>query len=233
MPQHVVAVDIGTGSARAGIFDARRRAAGQGRASDRHEPAARESCRARFRRHLVGRLHCRAQGDGAVGCGAGSRSAPSASTPPARSWCATSTAARSAFPTGGERRFDTIVWLDHRALEGSRFLHGHEASRAGPLRACHVAGNGNAEADVAEEEAAGHLDEHRLSLRSRRFHDLEGDRRACALALHADGQMELSGAPGKAGWQQDFLEQIGLDDLLDTRTAAGGNACRSARVSGR
>ena len=40
----------------------------------------------------------------------------SASTPPARSWCATRDGGQLSVSVTGEQRWDTIVWLDHRAL---------------------------------------------------------------------------------------------------------------------
>ena len=85
----LVAVDVGTGSARAGIFDAARPSARPRRASDRHEPAAAPTTPSTIPR-ISGAPpapRCAARWRNA-GAAAARRSPASASTPPARWSCA-------------------------------------------------------------------------------------------------------------------------------------------------
>ena len=110
------AIDIGTGSARAGIFDAGGNLLGRadypivmnlpqpGHAEHDSEDIWRAVCAA-----TRGALRqSRRQ--------AATRSSAFPSTPPVRWSCATGKARQLGVSTGGGERWDTIVWLDHRAL---------------------------------------------------------------------------------------------------------------------
>ena len=66
----------------------------------------------------------------------------SASTPPARWSCATATAASSASRRPARQRWDTIVWLDHRALAEADECTATAPPRARLSRRRHVAGDG-------------------------------------------------------------------------------------------
>ena len=94
----------------------------------------------------------------------------------------------------GEKRWDTIVWLDHRAL-----AEADECTATGHRVLDYLGGvmspeMADAEADVAEAASAGKLEQSRLHVRPRRLPDLARIGLAGALAMHADLQMDLSGA---------------------------------------
>ena len=102
--------------------------------------------------------------------------------------------ASSAVSTSGERRWDTIVWLDHRAL-----AEADECTATGHRVLDFIGGvmspeMADAEADVAEAAPAATLGASRLSLRPRRLPDLAASGSTRPLAMHADLQMDLSRA---------------------------------------
>ena len=63
-------------------------------------------------------------------------------------------------------------------------------------------------------QSAGKLERSRLSIRPRRFPDLEGDRLAGALAMHADRKWTYL-AHEKTGWQARFLRDGRAGRLLE------------------
>ncbi|TCL69552.1 FGGY-family carbohydrate kinase [Rhizobium sp. BK251] len=211
MRDYVVAVDIGTGSARAGVFDARGRLLGKGehvivmnRPRENHAEHDSEDiwaavCAAvRQARQLSG---VRAEEVGAIGFDA---------------TCSLVVRDTQGSPltvsTGGERRFDTIVWLDHRALKEADFCtatehrvlkhSGHFMSpemeipklmwlKANMPDTWERAGFFFDLADFMTWKASG------SSARSR-----------CTLTSKWNYQAHL-----QQGWQEDFLEATGLSDL--------------------
>ena len=95
-------------------------------------------------------------------------------------------------PVGdGDARWDTIVWLDHRSLEEAAECTASGHPRSGVHWRRHVARNGNPQADVAEAPQARHLGPRRLFFRSRRFPHLEGLGLDRSLAMHPHLQMDL------------------------------------------
>jgi L-ribulokinase len=120
MPKHVVAVDIGTGSARAGVFDADGQLLGKAehaivmnRPRENHAEHDSEdiwSAVCIAVRKAMEQSGAAPESVGAVGfdatCSLVVRDVDGG---------------QISVSTGGERRFDTIVWLDHRALKEADF----------------------------------------------------------------------------------------------------------------
>ncbi len=120
MPQHVVAVDIGTGSARAGVFDAGGSLLGKAehpiimnRPRENHAEHDSEDIWSAVSiavRKAMEQSGAPPESVGAIGfdatCSLVVRDIDGA---------------QISVSTGGERRFDTIVWLDHRALKEADF----------------------------------------------------------------------------------------------------------------
>ena len=137
MASYFIGVDVGTGSARAGVFDADGRMLGVGEARHHALPRARRDRRAVERRDLARRLRRRARRDGAGAASRRTTSAASASTPPAR-WSSSGRAARPlpVGPTEDPAR-DIIVWMDHRAVDQADRINagGHAVLRLRRRRA--------------------------------------------------------------------------------------------------
>ncbi len=95
--------------------------------------------------------------------------------------------------TGGDDRWDTIVWLDHRAEGGGR-MHRHRPSRARLRRGVMSPEMQAPKMIWLKRNFAEKLSACRLHIRPDRFPDLPGFRLARPLAMHADLQMDLSGA---------------------------------------
>lgn len=120
MRDHVVAVDIGTGSARAGVFDVRGRLLAKAehpivmnRPRENHAEHDSEdiwSAACTAVRRAVEQSGIAAASVGAIGFDA------------TCSLVVRDIEGRQlSVSTGGDRRFDTIVWLDHRALKEADF----------------------------------------------------------------------------------------------------------------
>ena len=152
----LVAVDVGTGSARAGVLTP------QGALLGRAEhPIAMNRTDANHAEHdseQIWSAVCSAVRDGHGAC---RRRAPRSRRPRLRCHLFAGRARPQGRPvtvsTNGEDRWDTIVWLDHRALDRSRRMHRTGHARAQLCRRRHVAGNGSAQADVAQAPSAANL----------------------------------------------------------------------------
>jgi hypothetical protein len=163
----------------------------QGQASDRDVPPQAKPRRARFRGYLGRHLPRRQRGDG------GGRHD---CRPHRRDRLRCHLLARRPRPRrqAAHGIHDRQGQSGHHCLAGpsgdqtSRPAFRHRPQGARIFRRLAVAGDGDAQADVAETASAAKLGEGRLSLRSRRFPDLEGDRLARTFPLHADRQVELS-----------------------------------------
>ncbi|MBO9125825.1 MULTISPECIES: FGGY-family carbohydrate kinase [unclassified Rhizobium] len=227
MPQHVVAVDIGTGSARAGVFDARGQLLGKAdhpiimnRPRENHAEHDSEdiwSAVCIAVRRAMEQSGAAPESIGAIGfdgtCSLVVRDIDGG---------------QISVSTGGERRFDTIVWLDHRALKEADFCTatGHEVlEHSGHFMSPEMempklmwlkkklpgtwANTGYLFdlADFMTWKSTGSLARSRCTLTSKWNY----------LAHLQDG------------WRKDFLEQIGLDDLQargqlpDDTIAVGGS----------
>ena len=192
--RYVCAVDVGTGSARAGILD------GTGRLFGRAEhPIVMNQPKPDHAEHDsedVWRAVCRAVQGALVNSRRRRRptSPASPSTRPARWWCAAATASSSSVSTGGGDRWDTIVWLDHRALDEA-----DACTATGHRVLDYLGGVMSPEMQTPKlmwlkKQSAGNLGARRRVLRPHRFPDLEGVRLERPLAMHAGLQMDLSGA---------------------------------------
>ena len=207
------AVDVGTGSARAGIFDGQRQAARPRRPSDRHEPAEARPRRARFRGHLARRLPspCAARSP---------MPAPTPADIAGISFDATCSlvvrdrdGAQLGVSTGGGERWDTIVWLDHRALDEA------DACTATGHQVLDYLGG-----VMSPEMQTPKLMWIKRNLpevweRAGQFFDLTDFLTYRASGSNARSQCTLACkwtylAHEEAGWQRDFFEAVGVPDML-------------------
>ena len=117
--------------------------------------------------------------------------------------------------TTGDKRWDTIVWLDHRAIAEADECTASGHARARLYRRRHVAGDGDAEADVAEAQPAARPGARpAISSISTDFLTWQ------ATGSLARSQCTLTAkwtylAHEETGWQRDFFEVVGLDDLFE------------------
>lgn len=227
MRDHVVAVDIGTGSARAGVFDARGQLLGKAehpilmnRPRENHAEHDSEdiwSAVCLVVRKAREQAGVEAGAIGAIGFDA---------------TCSLVVRDRDGLPisvsTGGESRFDTIVWLDHRALKEADFC----TATQHPVL-----------------EHSGHFMSPEMEIpklmwlkknlpdtwdRAGHFFDLADFMTWKATGSLARSRCTLTAkwnylAHKRPGWQADFLAQTGLDDLrergsLPEDTAAVGES---------
>ncbi|MBW8788466.1 MAG: FGGY-family carbohydrate kinase [Rhizobium leguminosarum] len=211
MRDHVVAVDIGTGSARAGVFDARGRLLAKAehpivmnRPRENHAEHDSEdiwSAACTAVRRAMEQSGIAAASVGAIGFDA------------TCSLVVRDVEGRQlSVSTGGERRFDTIVWLDHRALKEADFC---TATQHRVLE--HSGHVMSPEMEMpklmwlkkklpATWEKAGYF----FDLADFMTWKSTGSpaRSRCTLTAKWNYLAHL-----EEGWQQDFLERIGLEDL--------------------
>ncbi|NLS05349.1 FGGY-family carbohydrate kinase [Rhizobium sp. P32RR-XVIII] len=213
MHDHVVAVDVGTGSARAGVFDAHGRLLGKAehpiimnRPRENHAEHDSEdiwSAACIAVRKAMGESGVSPASVGAIGfdatCSLVVRDVDGE---------------QISVSTGGERRFDTIVWLDHRALKEADF--------------CTATAH-------AVLEHSGHFMSPEMEMpklmwlkkqlpgtwmKAGYFFDLADFMTWKATGSLARSRCTLTAkwnylAHTETGWQQDFLKQIGLEDLQE------------------
>jgi len=213
MRDHVMAVDIGTSSARAGVFDSRGRMLGKGehlilmnRPRENHAEHSSEDiwsavCRAVRAARAASGLP--ASAIGAIGFDA---------------TCSLVVRDRDGQPltvsTSGEARFDTIVWLDHRALEEADFC----------------TATGHAVLEHSGQFMSPEMEMPKLMwlkknlpqswARSGYFFDLADFMTWKCSGSLARSRCTLTAkwnylAHRSAGWQADFLALIGLSDLRE------------------
>jgi FGGY-family pentulose kinase len=212
MRDHVVAVDIGTSSARAGVFDTYGRLLAKAehpivmnRPRENHAEHDSEdiwSAVCTAVRTAMGQSGIGAAAIGAIGFDA------------TCSLVVRDTDGRQiSVSTGGETRFDTIVWLDHRALKEADFCTAtkHEV----------LEHSGNVMSPEMEMPKLIWLKKKLPATweKAGYFFDL-----ADFLTWKATGSLARSRctltakwnylAHKERGWRQDFLQQIGLEDLL-------------------
>jgi L-ribulokinase len=227
MRDHVIAVDIGTSSARAGVFDARGRMLGKG-----EHPIIMNRPRENHAEHSSEDIWTAAC---AAVRGARAASGVDASAIGAIGFDATCSLVvrdRDGEPltvsTSGEARFDTIVWLDHRALKEADFC---TATRHAVLE-----NSGNFMSPEMEMPKLMWLKKNLPESWSKSgyFFDLADFMTWKATGSLARSRCTLTAkwnylAHRQPGWQADFLELIGLSDLrerghLPEQTAAVGSS---------
>ncbi len=213
MRQHVIAVDIGTSSARAGVFDSRGRLLGKGeqsilmnRPQENHAEHSSEDiwsavCAAvQSARNASG---VAAEAIGAIGFDA---------------TCSLVVRDRDGQPltvsTSGEARFDTVVWLDHRALAEADFC----TATQHPV----LAHSGRVMSPEMQMPKLMWLKKNlpETWARSGYFFDLADFMTWKATGSLARSRCTLTAkwnylAHLEPGWQDSFLDQIGLSDLRD------------------
>lgn len=213
MRDHVIAVDIGTSSARAGVFDSRGRMLGKGehpiimnRPRENHAEHSSEDIWAAVCAAVRGARAAsgvEAASIGAIGFDA---------------TCSLVVRDRDGEPltvsTSGEARFDTIVWLDHRALKETDFC---TATRHAVLEH-----SGHFMSPEMEMPKLMWLKKHlpQSWAKSGYFFDLADFMTWKATGSLARSRCTLTAkwnylAHRQPGWQADFLELIGLSDLRE------------------
>src|SRR5690606_10131487 len=211
----VCAVDVGTGSARAGIFDRTGRLLGRG-----EHPIAMNRPRADHAEHDsedIWRAVCTAVRTARAVAAAPAEAIAGIGFDATCSLVVRDTDGRQlGVSTGGEARWDTIVWLDHRAL-----AEADECTASGHRVLDHIGGVMSPEMQVPKLmwlkrnlprtwDAAGH------------FFDLADFLTWRASGSTARSQCTLTAKwtylPHAGGWAHDFLAAVGLADL----TARGG-----------
>ena len=112
-------------------------------------------------------------------------------------------------------------------------MHGERPPRAGLCRRRDVAGDGDSQADVAEPPSAGGLGARRHVLRPRRFPDLERERVARPLAMHAHLQMDLSRPRATRLAGATSSPPSGMPDMVERGGLPRDAPARSAPISAR
>ena len=172
---HFLGIDVGTGSARAGMFDRK----GTMLARPRHIAwhRARRHRRAILRGHLAA-------------CATAIRAAMAEAKLDPRAiggigfdaTCSLVVLGDGGTPLtvsrSGDPQRNVIVWMDHRAIEQARAHQPDRPCGAAPCRRHHLAGDGDAEDALAEGASAGDLRGGAAVFRSRRLSHLSRQRRA-------------------------------------------------------
>ncbi|MBZ5759213.1 MULTISPECIES: FGGY-family carbohydrate kinase [Rhizobium] len=213
MRDHVIAVDIGTSSARAGVFDSHGRMLGKGehpilmnRPQENHaEHSSEDIWSAVCAAVRAARSASGVAADAIAGIGFDAT-------------CSLVVRDRDGQPltvsTGGEARFDTIVWLDHRALA--------EADLCTATQHRVIAHSGHVMSPEMQMPKLMWLKKNLPEswARSGYFFDLADFMTYKATGSLARSRCTLTAkwnylAHRSPGWQHDFLDQIGLSDLLE------------------
>ena len=229
----MIGVDVGTGSARAGVFDAAGRCLGRGSAPIAAEPAPARPCRAQLGGHLAGRVRPPS-----------ARRWPRPSVDPAaiarhRLRChllAGGARRRTGRPlsvsTTGEPRWDTIVWLDHRAV-----AEAEECTASGHRVLDHVGGVMSPEMEIPKlmwlkRHLPESLGARRPVPRPRRLPDLARQRQHRPLGVHRHLQVDLS-RPRDAGLAARTSWPRGASPTCSSAAACPSAPRRSAAISAR
>ena len=153
--RHFIGIDVGTGSARAGVFDASGTMLGVRQARHRALARGRRHRRAVERRHLARRLR---QPSASAVAAAGVDRADVRRHRLRRHLLAGRARARAAQPLpvgpSGDPARNIIVWMDHRAVDQAERINADRRSRAALCRRHHLARDGDAEAALAAREPA-------------------------------------------------------------------------------
>ncbi|WP_413710342.1 FGGY-family carbohydrate kinase [Rhizobium sp. Rhizsp82] len=213
MHDHVVAVDVGTGSARAGVFDATGRLLGKA-----EHPIIMNRLRENHAEHdseNIWSAVCISVRKAVEQSGVAPASIGAIGFDGTCSLVVRDVEGRQiSVSTGGEKRFDTIVWLDHRALQEADFCTATEHAvleHSGHFMSPEMempklmwlkkklpgtwmnAGYFFDLADFMTWKATGSLNRSRCTLTAK-WNYLSHE---------------------KQGWRKDFLEKIGLEDLQE------------------
>ncbi len=213
MHDHVVAVDVGTGSARAGVFDARGRLLGKA-----EHPIIMNRPRENHAEHdseNIWSAVCIAVRKAMDQSGAAPASIGAIGFDATCSLVVRDVdGGQISVSTGGERRFDTIVWLDHRALKEADFCTATEHEV--------LDHSGHFMSPEMEMPKLMWLKKQLPGtwMKAGYFFDLADFMTWKATGSLARSRCTLTAkwnylAHTEEGWQQDFLEQIGLEDLQE------------------
>ena len=182
MGQAFIGVDVGTTSARAGVFDRAARLLATARqpiaiwqeAGDVVEQSSTTSGRRAS-------IACAPRGAG--GAALRGRQAASASTPPARWWCSTPSEPLTVSASGDPAATSSSGWITAPSPRRRRSTPRRRG--AALCRRHHLAGDANAETALAEATSASELARRRTFPRPRRLPVVSRHRHDRPLALHA------------------------------------------------
>jgi FGGY-family pentulose kinase len=213
MQSLLVAVDVGTGSARAGVFTPEGKLLG--RAERPIDMNRTDANHAEHDSEQIWNAACAAVRDALSAAGATPDAVIGLSFDATCSLVVRDGAGRPVtVSSSGEDRWDTIVWLDHRALNEAE-----ECTGTGHLVLDYVGGVMSPEMEVPK---LMWLKRHMPDSwdRSGHFFDL-----ADFLTWKASGSLARSQSTltckwtylshTRPGWRSDFLEQVGLEDLVE------------------